>query len=291
MIGISGGRRTSVPKTQFLDGAIIREPSGVFRFRSKLKGIEINLDRAFVDKSIRVIRTGRGRKTSLDKTFGQTQKQDLISEQVRGAQLTAVESSLTGIKPFKFESKNIGAVTIPKKGQRDMVSQELISKQFISEKVDTRIITSPKLFSPLAERSSSIEKSLQKSFQDLTQVPKQIQQPKQKQKLKQVLKQRQLQKQLPIFEDPFTGFEGFRGFGFGIPLVLPRRPFLGGGGRRKKPIKVKKKRIRIAPSFTGIILGIEQAPIISERLGVTPFQIRGLKTGFEVSKKRKKKRR
>lgn len=62
----------------------------------------------------------------------------------------------------------------------------------------------------------------------------------------------------------------------GVPLETPR-------DKRKKPTpkkKKKKRRVLIRPSFTGIVLGIQEAPSISPTLGIVPGQIRGLRTGF-----------
>ncbi len=65
---------------------------------------------------------------------------------------------------------------------------------------------------------------------------------------------------------------------FPTPRII-RRP-------RRVKAKVKKKRkgerarVRIAPSFTGIVLEIERAAEISPTFGVLPGQIRGLRTGF-----------
>ncbi len=61
--------------------------------------------------------------------------------------------------------------------------------------------------------------------------------------------------------------------------------------KTKKVTKIKRKRPRvpIRPSFTGIIVGVEEAAIVSETFGVTPGQIRGLATGFERPKRKKKK--
>lgn len=77
---------------------------------------------------------------------------------------------------------------------------------------------------------------------------------------------------------------------FGLPpppILFP--PFLGGVGGKKRKQKKAKSRVLIRPSFTGIILGIEEAPIISPFFGVLPGQIRGLATGFDVPKRKKKK--
>jgi len=287
LTGIVAGRRRVIPKTQFLDGAIIREPVGKFRFKPRLRGFEIDLDKAFVSKGVKIIRTRGGKKTPLSKTFGeQIQIQEPVIDTKLTAQLSSVETSLGKATSFKIKSENIGAVVIPKQSQRDLVSQQLISKQFLSPKTDTRQITTPKFFSGLSERSESLQRNLQRNLQDLVQTPKQIQQQRQKSVLKQRTQLKQLQKQLPIFEDPFIGFEGFRGFGFGIPLVLPKRPLLGAEKERKVKKKGAKVKRKIAPSFTGIVLGIQEAPFISERLGVTPFQIRGLRTGRNRRKRR-----
>ncbi len=58
--------------------------------------------------------------------------------------------------------------------------------------------------------------------------------------------------------------------------------------KKKKKKKIKKARAIIRPSLTGIILGIEAPAIESPRLGITPFQIRGLETGFNVPRRKRK---
>jgi len=89
---------------------------------------------------------------------------------------------------------------------------------------------------------------------------------------------------------PRTPFRPVEGFGFG-GFAFP--PLLGGSGTRGKPIKRRKAKVPIRPSFTGIILEIEEAaiPTISAgvNLGILPGKIRGLATGFDVPKKKKKK--
>jgi len=86
---------------------------------------------------------------------------------------------------------------------------------------------------------------------------------------------------------PRRPFEPFESSGFGVPFAFP--PLLGGAGTRPKKQKRARPRIPIRPSFTGIVLGIEEAPIISPTLGLVPGQIRGLETGFDVPKRKKKK--
>ncbi len=87
-----------------------------------------------------------------------------------------------------------------------------------------------------------------------------------------------------------AGLGGLGGFDFG-GFILPPPPFLGGERGRGKKAKGKRAKVRIAPSFTGIVLDIREAAIVSPRLGVIPFSIRGLETGIPKSKKRKKKKK
>lgn len=71
---------------------------------------------------------------------------------------------------------------------------------------------------------------------------------------------------------------------------VPRR-VLRGRRRKRKEKKVKRgERIitPIRPSFTGIVLGIESAAFVDPRFGVSPLEIRGLATGFEVQARRRK---
>lgn len=79
---------------------------------------------------------------------------------------------------------------------------------------------------------------------------------------------------LPSFEDPLRR------------IRIPRR-------RRKKEKKVTKRRRITTPtrvSFTGIVLGIEEAAFVDPRFGVSPLDIRGLATGLDVPTRRKKKK-
>jgi len=74
------------------------------------------------------------------------------------------------------------------------------------------------------------------------------------------------------------------------PFEPPRRPPRG-RRRKRKEKKVKRgERIitPIRPSFTGIVLGIEEAALVDPRFGVLPGQIRGLATGFDVPTTRRK---
>ena len=64
-----------------------------------------------------------------------------------------------------------------------------------------------------------------------------------------------------------------------LPIAVARWPLIN-----------KRTRIPIRPSFTGIVLEIEEAPIISPTLGVVPGQIRGLRTGLAPPRRKKKKK-
>ncbi len=61
--------------------------------------------------------------------------------------------------------------------------------------------------------------------------------------------------------------------------------------RRKPPKKVKRKRKKarpiIRPSFTGIVLGIEAPAIETPSIGISPLQIRGLRTGLAPARRRR----
>lgn len=64
------------------------------------------------------------------------------------------------------------------------------------------------------------------------------------------------------------------------PIGKPR--VRRGERKKKKKDKKKKGKKRTTPtrvSFTGIVLGIEKGAFVSPRFGVSPFQIRGLRTG------------
>lgn len=76
----------------------------------------------------------------------------------------------------------------------------------------------------------------------------------------------------PLFEDPLRR------------IRIPRR-----GKKKEKKVKKGKRRLTpIRPSFTGIVLGIEEAAEVTPGLGILPGQIRGLATGFDVPTRRKK---
>ncbi len=123
---------------------------------------------------------------------------------------------------------------------------------------------------------------------------KSIQSPRlaQRQRQEQLLSQKQLSAQqlAPQIARPRPGF----GFGFGgggFPLI----PFPPSLGRTPTPKKRKTRRrtlIPTRPSFTGIILDIEKpAVFLPFGLGVSPFSVRGLRTGFDIAPSRKKKKK
>lgn len=94
--------------------------------------------------------------------------------------------------------------------------------------------------------------------------------------------------------DTFRGrrpFELRGGFDILPPIAFP--PSLGGVRTRGRPQRRVKRKVPIRPSFTGIILDIEEAAapvsIGGLDIGVSPFAIRGLETGFDVPKRKKKK--
>lgn len=65
--------------------------------------------------------------------------------------------------------------------------------------------------------------------------------------------------------------------------------------KRKAPKKPKRKRARrttpIRPSFTGIVLGIEEAAAFTPGIGVSPGEIRGLATGRATAMRRRSTRK
>ena len=132
-------------------------------------------------------------------------------------------------------------------------------------------------------------------FESPAEISRQFQTPRAilstKQTGRQVTKQLELAPQ--IFQPSITPrmrtpFEPFGDFGF-VPFAL--FPSLGGVGERKKPKKRARARVRIAPSFTAIVLGIEEAAFISPTFGVLPGQIRGLETGKSKKTKKKSKKK
>jgi len=84
----------------------------------------------------------------------------------------------------------------------------------------------------------------------------------------------------------------------GTPSIIPppsRPPKRRGRERkRKKETKTKKRkkpRVPIRPSLTGIVLDIETPAIATETFGVSPFDIRGTRTGLAPKKKKKSVRK
>ena len=134
------------------------------------------------------------------------------------------------------------------------------------------------------------------------QIPQQLFAPMQKER--QVTKQAQAQVQALKFGDvtalkPLQRFRQQEKTILGQRFIQLQKQFQVSKiifDRRRKRIKIKKvkkkKKVKvpIRPSFTGIVLGIEEAPIISPTLGVVPGQIRGLETGFDVPKRKQEKR-
>ncbi|KKM69078.1 hypothetical protein LCGC14_1454490 [marine sediment metagenome] len=90
--------------------------------------------------------------------------------------------------------------------------------------------------------------------------------------------------QIPRFQQAFRQPERLiPSFDLGLEPLIPRKPRKLDRDKRKKvkvTKKAKKARVRIAPSFTGIVLEIEKAAKISPTFGVLPGQIRGLRTGL-----------
>jgi len=99
----------------------------------------------------------------------------------------------------------------------------------------------------------------------------------------------------PAFADSFFG-GSFESFGFGGGFLPPTFPSLGGYGEPRRKKRRAKARSVIRPSFTGIITGFSGAGKTTKILGgmdigVTPGTIRGLETGFNLPKKKTKKKK
>lgn len=150
--------------------------------------------------------------------------------------------------------------------------------------------------------AKDISKSLTKQFEG--QVTLDALQPRGRLKDRLELVQKQLTPQKlvqePIFEDLITTppptTRGVPRFGFeGTGFILPPFNLLGGGGDKPKRKARAKSIVITRPSFTGIVLGIEEAatPVkfLGADLGILPTQIRGLATGFKVPKKKKKSKK
>ena len=204
----------------------------------------------------------------------------LTSLQLRGfgiqrtAQLQQLQiqsqKQLSGLaQDLKFPSQK--QLQAQKFGEFDAIKTKGIQKQ--------RVRDSQLVFPSLKQEINQITKQLQKVEFGQPQIT--AHRPRQAQPFPLFQPQRAEQRQLfgsPIFNR--LEFEPF------VPLP-PGEPRKKRKDKKKK--KSKKVRIPIRPSFTGIILEIEEAPsFISERLGVLPGQIRGLATGFNISRRRKK---
>ncbi len=118
-------------------------------------------------------------------------------------------------------------------------------------------------------------------------------------RLAEALDIKQLQKQFQATEQQLgtqlgppstiTPFDPFGRFDFGVPFIPPFFPLPKERQGPRIRRRGKRVRTRIAPSFTGIVLGIETAALIDPIFGVLPGQIRGLATGFDVPTRRRKK--
>jgi len=86
-----------------------------------------------------------------------------------------------------------------------------------------------------------------------------------------------------IKEDVFETFE---------PTKIRRKKTAERKKIKKIVRKKRKKKVIIRPSFTGIITGLETAAKVTKiggiDIGIAPGTIRGLETGFKVTKKKKK---
>ncbi len=136
-------------------------------------------------------------------------------------------------------------------------------------------------------RQVAISTPVQKSLQFSLQKPLQLQQLGLETLQQQELTGRQIQSprgpRSPRFDI---------GFGFPIIGLPPFPPSLGKSPTGRKRKKGKKVKTKIRPSFSAIITGFEpEAKPISFGgldLGIVPGQIRGLETGFNIPKKKKK---
>lgn len=303
---VSFGGRLKKPILDFVE-----TPTGIKAF----EGVKVSFPKEaettlqiFKPKLDKVVAKGRGRKTPFSTTFSQQQL-----EQVQTIIISPPKFKLPTAK-VKTETMGTGLVGI----QRAVGGEGLTEAQLIQGRggLSPQLITEQQLVFPKIKEGlqqefispglSKIETSF--GFQPQKQIGIDILKPGVIEEVGQVprIRQRELQKvrtslveeqltkqklvQDPILPPTRTHFEFIRGFDFVTPFVLPPINFLGGGG----DIKVKKKRAKlktpIRPSFTGIILGIEKAPtqfkFNGRDLGILPGQIRGLETGFKVTKKK-----
>jgi hypothetical protein len=74
---------------------------------------------------------------------------------------------------------------------------------------------------------------------------------------------------------------GFRGFDFGFPGLGFPDLGLGIGGTPRKQKKNKRKKTRIAPSFTASVFNITTGLPKSGKFGISPFTLRGLPKGYK----------
>jgi len=236
------------------------------------------------------------------------------------AQTSQVQSSTFSLPPIRLPTQKIKQQTdsllgIPRSvgglGLTDMqiTKGQGFAPSGIIETTEFRDILTPPKSSSLIQKSflepgivksrsgvatGLIDRAITKPVSSITQVP--ILKSSERLIEKQLTEQTLIQK--PLIDESFitpppsrpAQFEPLGDFGFIPPFALPK--FLGGGGDRKVKKKRAKSKVPIRPSFTGIVLGIEEAATPTSfagiDLGILPGQIRGLETGFEFPKKKKK---
>ena len=274
-----GDKTFDIDSGRFLFKSFIREPTSKVRFEPTITGKEFDLNKLMGSTQEGIVKvTGGKKKTPFKDTF-QIQQQGL-TQQVSGIQTSlnvvetpSITSTRINIKPTSFGSQKTKQIsrqfdiTLPKTGQ---VLEDKIS-------LSPRSLT--KQSSSLIPKEKEVSRSLIISRVETAQKSRQAQ----KQRMSLRTRQVQTQIQTGVFETSIIaptaglGFKlgGLRGFD------LPDLPKFFKTKEKKKKTKVKKKKKGIIrPSFTGIVAGVEGAAIEIPRLGITPFQIRGLKTGF-----------
>ncbi len=295
---------------EFLDG---------FRFKTPIESRTILREFAPVskDKGFTLIQ-GTGKKTPFSTTFAETKQTSfpVISDSFKIPKIDVgvsggSESSLIGIPRSIDTGKGLTELQITSARGDGLTTQGFVDtgsftktnfgviqsggQQTLQTQVkDLGVLVN--LQSPSLDiKGRQVEKQLFKTSNILKDIQSPLTQQKQISKQKQGQLQAQtsklIQQQQQLNPKGF-GSGRFRGFpNFGLPPVFGFPPLLSGSGRRGKPLKRKRARVPIRPSFTGIILNIEQPALISPTLGVLPGQIRGLATGFDTPKRKKGSKR
>lgn len=210
--------------------------------------------------------TGTGLQTSLKQTFG------------GGGIATGIEKTLfkpttpSGLTGGVFAQGTISLTEIKPQRQGGFVQQSSLDLQ-LDKGIETTRTSTPQIAIPSPRGRTKERTQL---------ISKVIQTPAVKQQQRQGLipKLQQVQTQafsprgafIPIIPTPVSPIVGFD-LGFGFPS--PGIPSLGPGGQRIRKRPGKRKKRKVAPGFTGIVVGGIGLPKPGQ-FGISPFQLRGL---------------